>query len=69
MTTAEPHLPNSDDGREQIPAADPGSGAPANAPGTGIGGEEPDTAEADSATAPDPGPVDTPFRTPVPPEH
>jgi len=43
----EPNLrPDAEDG---IPAADPGPGAPPTAPGFGIEGEEPDTAQDEGA--------------------
>ncbi|GIG27963.1 hypothetical protein [Cellulomonas marina] len=41
----DPLLPSSDPGDESVAAADPGVGAPRTAPGTGIGGEDPDTPE------------------------
>ena len=70
----EPNLGHGDDG---VPAADLGAGAPETAPGTGIGGEEPDlvdpaeevpAAVADGgADEPDGGGrADPPFRTPDP---
>ncbi|RZU32412.1 hypothetical protein [Blastococcus saxobsidens] len=63
----EPHLGQQD---EEIPAADPGAGAPPPAPGFGPGGEEPDRAE-DTGAAATGGPGDDgepPFRTPDPHE-
>lgn len=72
MTTSEPLLPHPEGARgeeDSVAAADPGVGAPEPAPGFGIGGEEPDAAEADTADGSvDPGRVDTPFRTPQPPD-
>ena len=70
----EPNLGHREDG---IPAADPGPGAPETAPGTGIGGEEPDPVDPTlevpapgsdgGADEPDGGDgEDPPFRTPDP---
>ncbi len=71
-TPMEPNLGQGDDG---IPAADPGTGAPAPADGFGIGGEDPDRPEEAGApeagaqgTAGDRADDDPPFRTPDPSE-
>jgi hypothetical protein len=56
MSMSEPFEPNlRPDAEDGIPAADPGPGAPPTAPGFGIEGEEPDTAQDDAA----PGDEDT----------
>ena len=78
-TPMEPDLGREDDG---IPAADPGTGAPAPADGFGIGGEEPDRPEdadaqgtgaqqagaLEDGAQPAAGAGDPPFRTPDPGE-
>lgn len=69
----EPMTPNANGPADEIPAADPGPGAPPPAEGFGVAGEEPDrSAETDrpgdptAEAAPDPGDVGTVFRTPDP---
>ena len=42
MSMSSPIEPNLGHWDDEVPAADPGPGAPGAAPGTGIGGEEPD---------------------------
>lgn len=39
---AEPLMPHLPETEEEVAAADPGTGAPTTAPGTGVGGEDPD---------------------------
>jgi hypothetical protein len=46
MTTT-PFEPDPDLGKQEIPAADPGQGAPEPAPGFGAGAEEPDVVVPD----------------------
>lgn len=74
MSQAEPLLPHLPETREEVAAADPGHGAPDPAPGTGIGGEDPDTQVGDhdgpTTRAADTAPArlrdEPPFRTPDP---
>lgn len=63
----EPNLGNHD---EDVPAADPGTGAPPPAEGFGVGGEEPDRPEEASAdeVAESGSTEEPPFRTPDPRE-
>ncbi len=72
MTQWAPMDPFSPGDRDGIPAADPGTGAPEQAAGFGIGGEEPDVVDPAGEVA---GPAadggaddgeDPPFRTPDP---
>ncbi|MFC0644070.1 hypothetical protein ACFFGJ_01825 [Cellulomonas phragmiteti] len=77
---AEPLMPHLPETQEEVAAADPGRGAPENAPGTGVGGEDPD-AQVDDHSGPTTRAADTapdavsgaddddaepPFRTPDP---
>lgn len=66
MTTMEPFVPRhgDDDG---IAAAEPGVGAPPQAPGFGHEAEEPDRTDAEEHAGRGPA-GDNPFRTPVPPQ-
>ncbi|MFS0704147.1 hypothetical protein AB6N23_06440 [Cellulomonas sp. 179-A 9B4 NHS] len=78
MSMAEPLMPHLPETEEEVAAADPGHGAPAAAPGTGVGGEDPDartddhdgptTRAADTAPAAlrDEDGDEPPFRTPQP---
>lgn len=69
MSQAEPLMPHLSDPHEEVAAADPGQGAPPSAPGTGVGGEDPDTLSTSDDTTPDQDRVhgqETPFRTPDP---
>jgi hypothetical protein len=70
MTQWAPIDPFTPDDRDGIPAADPGPGAPEQAEGFGIGGEEPDQVDPTQrvpAPSGDGGADDDPpFRTPDP---
>ncbi|QCB93069.1 hypothetical protein [Cellulomonas shaoxiangyii] len=76
MSQAEPLLPHPTRTEPEVAAADPGTGSPATAPGTGVGGEDPDartddhdgptTRAADTAPARLREQDDPPFRTPHP---
>jgi len=72
MSMSQPLEPSLPPGRDGIPAADPGAGAPPPAEGFGVGGEEPDRPPADEGQDDDEGdagpPAETPFRTPDPRE-
>jgi hypothetical protein len=70
MSMSAPIEPGRGTPDEEIPAADPGPGAPPPADGFGTAGEEPDRHAGQHADPPDDPPDrprdDTPFRTPDP---